>query len=85
MDICSSTSSRISEYSVFVNFLLGFWFFSNREIFYNEIKPLKFQNGKKNHEHPILEGVWNKSPGTPFLIFLVIHLVIESKFFEMIS
>ena len=74
----------MSEYSVVVNFAIGFWIFSNKQIFDNLVIPLKEQDEDMNHGHTIIGSVLQVTPGTTFLIFLVFHLFMKSKFVSSI-
>lgn len=41
LNISLQTAKEISEYSIFLNFAIGFWLYSNQQIFNNKVIPIK--------------------------------------------
>ena len=78
MNISLQTAKHISEYSIILNFMIGFWMYSNQQFFANKVIPIEYQGQVVQHGHKILESIWNVNPGTPFLLFLVWHLLLRS-------
>ena len=51
---------------------IGFWMYSNRQIFENEVLPKHKTHGFQNHNHTIVYSLTNFTPGTPLLILFVV-------------
>lgn len=57
---------------------MGFWMFSNRQIFENIVLPIEFLKDVPRMNHTIIESVFfNLNPGSPFLILLIIQIIFE--------
>ena len=57
---------------------IGFWMYSNRQIFDNVVLPLEFSTSTPRMDHKIIESIfYDFSPGTAFLFFLLIQIVLE--------
>ena len=56
---------------------LGFWMYSNRQVFENIVLPVTYLNEVVRYDHKIIGSVKRISPGTPFLILLAILIVLK--------
>ena len=57
---------------------IGFWMFSNRQIFDNVVEPITFLTSTPRMDHHIIESIFYiLSPATPFLFFLMIQILLE--------
>ena len=59
---------------------IGFWMYSNRQIFENAIEPIDFQYSVINHQHTIVQSLTTINPGTPFLILIVYQIAYINGF-----
>lgn len=70
-------------WSPIVYCVMGFWFFSNRQIFENFVIPLEYLNDVPHMGHTIIGSLTRISPGTPFFIMFVLALI--GQFFNFID
>ena len=56
---------------------LGFWMYSNRQVFENIVLPVTYLNEVVRYDHKIIGSLKRISPGTPFLILLAILIVLK--------
>jgi len=56
--------------------MIGYWMFSNRQIFENKVIPINSTFEQKRYGHIILDSFTKVSPGTPFIIILVIEIIV---------
>jgi len=56
---------------------LGFWLFSNKQIFENKVIPLKYQNEVQRMDHGIIESMTNANPGSPLLLVLLVYSILQ--------
>lgn len=64
--------------------LIGFWMYSNRQIYENKVVPKASLNGTVDHRHTIVYSLTNITPGTPFLYLLVVSMAnYIIKFFDI--
>lgn len=75
LNISMSSIKVMTDCSIILNFTFGFWLYSNKQIYSNKIIPLNFRMDTQEHGHTIIDSIKTINPGTPFLIFLVIHLL----------
>jgi hypothetical protein len=54
---------------------IGFWMFSNRQIFENVVLPIEYSNSIVRYGHTFKSVLERIYPGDPLLIFMVIHLI----------
>lgn len=65
--------------------LIGFWMYSNVQIFDNKVIPKIRVNDVQDHQHQVIRSVFTFSPGSPFLLLAVfstlnfIKLIINVK------
>lgn len=52
----------------------GLWMYSNRQIYDNKVLPRASINGIQDHSHTVVYTLTTFTPGTPFLILLVVAL-----------
>jgi len=57
---------------------IGFWMYSNRQIFENVVIPIRNQRDVQQHGHELGETLLRLSPGTPFLVVLLIQIIIQT-------
>ena len=53
----------------------GFWMYSNRQIFDNNVVPKSRTNGIIEHNHTVVYSLTTLTPGTPLLILFVISII----------
>lgn len=54
---------------------IGLWMYSNRQIYDNKVLPRASMNGIQDHSHTVVYTLTTFTPGTPFLIILIVALV----------
>jgi len=53
---------------------MGFWMFTNQQIFRNVVIPITYFSDRVQMGHHIIESIFSINPGTPFLglfVFMV--------------
>lgn len=70
------TGKILSIYSILLYFSLGFWFYSNQQIFANKVQPKLLNNEIPSTRHTLTDSVSTLNPGSIILFFLVLNLVI---------
>lgn len=76
-DIGLVIAKEICNYSYILYFSMGFWLFTNRQIFENHVHPKKLHYDVQSHGHYILKSMFRISPGQPLLILLVLQLLYQ--------
>ena len=57
---------------------IGFWMYSNRQIFENVVEPIHYLKDVPRMDHHIINSVFfDLNPATPFLILLLIQFFFE--------
>jgi len=54
---------------------IGFWMFSNRQIFENVVEPIDFSNSVVRYGHTFKSIFERIYPGDPLIIFMIVHLI----------
>lgn len=70
----------MTNYCIYLLLPMGFWTYSNRQIFENHIIPISHNLDIMEHGHTILGSMTRISPGTPFFVILVIHIICQWTF-----
>ena len=61
-------------------FAFGFWMFSNRQIFANEVKKIKTMEDSFETNHFLIPCLFGElSPGHLYLIFLIVALLLQTN------
>lgn len=54
---------------------MGFWAWSNRQIFDNQVKTIKFKYDSLDNNHRVLKSLVELTPGTPLLVLFLAIIV----------
>ena len=54
---------------------MGFWLFTNRQIFANDVIPIQYLHDVQRMNHEIFPSIMTLSPGTPLLYLMVIYIM----------
>lgn len=52
--------------------MLGFWMFSNRQLFENEVVFKEHRSETTRYNHKIIESLFRLSPGSPFIFVIFV-------------
>ena len=68
-EISLQTIKELRIYCIILLYPMGFWIFSNRQIFENEVSHVNHESEVMSHSHTIIGSLKRISPGSPFLTF----------------